>query len=96
MSRRRAPARSQSLLFAALVVLGAAAGLALVWRQAWMPSLPRVTVSVARQQEQHPPNAVNPSQAPAAAPVETAVGGADAALRAAPPSRPRRPLPCRR
>jgi hypothetical protein len=71
MSRRRAPARSPSLLFAALVVLGAAAGLALVWREAWMPSFPRVSVSVARQQEQRPPNVVNPSQAPTAAPVET-------------------------
>lgn len=71
ISRRRAPARSQSLLFATLVVLGAAAGLALVWRQAWMPSLPRVATSLSRQQEQRPPNAINPSQAPAGAPVET-------------------------
>ena len=42
-------ARSQSLLFASLVVLGAFAGLALVWRQAWMPSLPRITVSLSRE-----------------------------------------------
>ena len=71
MSRRRAPARSQSLLFAALVVLGAAAGLAIVWRQAWMPSLPRVTLSVPRQPEPQPAIAVAPPQAPEAAPAET-------------------------
>ena len=41
ISRHGAPRRSQSLLFASVVVLGAFAGLALVWRQAWMPSFPR-------------------------------------------------------
>ncbi len=63
-------------------MLGAGTGLALVWRQAWMPSLPRVTVNVSRQQEQPPPNAVNPSQAPAAAPVGTDVGGVGAVINA--------------
>lgn len=71
ISRRRAPARSQSLLFVVLVLLGAATGLALVWRHAWMPSLPRVTLSLSRQPEAPPRSAGSPSQAPAAAPVET-------------------------
>ena len=65
ISRRRAPRRSQSLVFASLVVLGAFTGLALVWRQAWLPSLPRITVSLSREQEQRPPSVVvNPPPAP--------------------------------
>jgi anti-sigma-K factor RskA len=65
ISRHGAPRRSQSLLFASVVVLGALAGLALVWRQAWMPSFPRITVSLSR--ELGPPPAVNSTPAPVAA-----------------------------
>src|SRR5215470_19466600 len=74
LSRRRAPARSQSFLFAVLVLLGAGAGLALVWRQAWMPLLPRVTVSVSRPQDRRPADTVLPTNADtsAAAKVEPA------------------------
>ena len=54
LARRGAPARSQSFLFAVLVLLGAGTGLALVWRQAWMPSLLRITVSVSRPQDPRP------------------------------------------
>ncbi len=62
MARRRAPVRSQSFVFAAVVVLGAITGLAIVSRQAWMPS----RASVAAK----PPGPENPLPAPtAAAPV---------------------------
>ena len=60
ISRHRAPRRSQSLLFASVVVLGAFAGLAVVWRQAWMPSFPRTTLSLSREAGQPPPPANNP------------------------------------
>jgi hypothetical protein len=69
LSRRRAPARSQSFLFALFVLLGAGAGLAIVWRQAWMPALPGMTVSAPRAQPPQPPDAAPPS---AAAPGESA------------------------
>ena len=65
IARRRAPPRSQSLLFAVLVLLGAAVGLALVWRHAWMPSLPRVTLSLPRPPEAPPTSAGSASPAPA-------------------------------
>ena len=65
ISRHRAPRRSQSLLFASVVVLGAFAGLALVWRQAWTPSFPRTTLSLSREAGQPPPPADNPPSGPA-------------------------------
>jgi hypothetical protein len=68
LSRHRAAPRTSSLLFATLVVVGAGAGLALVWRQAWMPSLARVIVSPARQPNQAQPDTVAPPQAQATAP----------------------------
>jgi hypothetical protein len=70
ISRRRAPQRSSSPLFATLIVLAAAAGLAVVWRQAWLPLLPRVAVSVDRPPQQDPPKAVDPTPTLAAVPVE--------------------------
>jgi hypothetical protein len=81
ISRHRAPRRSQSLLFASVVVLGAFAGLALVWRQAWMPSFPRTTLSLSREAGQPPPPANNPpaqvtadpAAPPASAPVAPTV-----------------------
>ena len=81
ISRHRTPRRSQSLLFASVVVLGAFAGLALVWRQAWMPSFPRTTVSLSREAGQPPPPADNPpaqvtadpAAPPASAPVAPTV-----------------------
>lgn len=60
MARRRAPGRSQSFVFAAVVVLGAIVGLAIVSRQAWMPSRPSVAAK--------PPGPENPPPAPTAAP----------------------------
>jgi len=72
ISRRRAPRRAQSLLFASIVVLGAFAGLALVWRQAWMPSLPRITLSFSREAERQPAAASNPTPQVAAAPAAPA------------------------
>jgi hypothetical protein len=72
ISRRRAPRRSQSLLFASIVVLGAFAGLALVWRQVWLPSLPRITVSLSRESAQQSPAASNPPPQVATAPAAPA------------------------
>src|SRR5262245_37512873 len=69
--RPRAPVRagaSHSLLFAVLVLVGAGAGLAIVWRDAWMPSIPRVTVMVSRPQDLRPPD---PPPSSATAPAES-------------------------
>ena len=73
LARRRAPSRSQSFLFALLVLLGAGAGLAVVWRQAWMPSWSRTTASVSGTHDPRPFDATVPAPtAPDAAKVEPA------------------------
>jgi hypothetical protein len=98
LARRRAPPRSQSLLFAVLVLLGAGVGLALVWRQAWLPS---ITVSVTRPPDQRSTPAVLPSPAAAgeaateAAKVEPAAPtpSAPASTAAAAPPAPAAPAP---
>jgi hypothetical protein len=77
-SRRQAPSLSSSLVFATLIVLGAGIGLALVWRQAWMPSRPPVTASLPAAPEQRPSDA-----APTPAPPDTAAPAESTA--AAPP-----------
>ena len=95
LSRRRAPARSQSFLFAVLVLLGAGAGLAVVWRQAWMPAMPRVTGSVPGAQDQPPPVAVaaSPVDPGAGAKVEPAVPTAAAAVDEPASEQPTPPAP---
>src|SRR5215467_9489445 len=61
LARRRAPSRSQSFLFALLVLLGAGVGLAVVWRQAWMPSWSRTTASVSGTHDPRPSEATVPA-----------------------------------
>jgi hypothetical protein len=70
MARRRAPGHSQSFLFAAVVLVAAGVGLAVVTRQAWMPSRPSVTANPPRQEAPAPPPAVAPAPAPEPAPAE--------------------------
>jgi len=98
LARRRAPVRSQSLLFAVLVLLGAGVGLALVWRQAW---LPHITVSVTRPPDQRSTAAVpasaseaakvDPATPPPSAPASPAPTASPAPAAAAPTVEPARP-----
>jgi hypothetical protein len=79
ISRRRAPGRSQSLVFASLVLVGAFAGLALVWRQVWLPSMPRLTASLSRESEPRAPSSNVPPAPVAAAPATATAPSAPAA-----------------
>ena len=82
--RRRAASRSSSLLFATLVVLGAGVGLAIVWRQDWMPPLPRVTISMPGPQDQGQPEKAVPAPEPPVAPAPVQTEAPDTTPPAAP------------
>ena len=91
--RRRASQPSSSLLFAILVLVGAGAGLAIVWHQRWMPPALRASARLSGEPAQQPADTISAEEprAQASAPAPESEG--PAATPASTPSAEPAPAP---